>query len=157
MSAWDYINVNIPENIDQKMNFILKRFIVDFFCKGIEITQKNRSNMQLLLISIKNKNLYNELSEKIETSMKSTKNKSPTKIEPVVKKKPHVNSQVEYYCNETRDENRFVTAWFYINTNVKDQNENYKLKRLVVDIFCNSTNITDINRKNIENLVDKIK
>jgi hypothetical protein len=58
--------------------------------------------MQLLLVGIKSKNLYNELSEKIETSTKSI-NTSPVKNEPQVKKKPHVQTQVEYYCNDTRD------------------------------------------------------
>lgn len=49
-----------------------------------------------------------------------------------------------------------VTAWFYINSNVKDPNENFKLKKTLIDMFC-ASNVTEKNRANVERMVKSVK
>lgn len=68
----------------------------------------------------------------------------------------HHKEQVEYQCTNNKDDTRFMTAWFQINTNVKDVSHNADLKNLVVDNFVSGTDITDRNRANVENMVAKL-
>ena len=51
--------------------------------------------MQRLIDGIKSEELKNELTRKHEN----------------YKRFIHHKSQVEYFCTDTKDENRFVTAW----------------------------------------------
>lgn len=69
----------------------------------------------------------------------------------------HHKEQVQYYCSDTKDDCRFMTAWFYVNTNLVDSTSNTELKRFIVDCFLDSTNITPKNRANVENMIVNLK
>jgi len=79
---------------DKDLNVKLKRSAVNIFCKDKKITQTNRDNMRKLINGIKNEDLKNELTRKLENQNGK-----------------HHRSQVEYFCTDLKDENRFVTAW----------------------------------------------
>jgi len=84
--------------------------------------------MSILISGIKIDDTKQELNDKIKELEKISIHKS----------------QVELYCNDIKDENCFVTAWNYINENVSDkkyQETNIKMKRIVVEIFCQNTTI----------------
>jgi hypothetical protein len=77
-----------------------------------------------------------------------------------LQQKNHHKSQVEYYCYDYKDENRFITAWDYINANAPESKEiemNAELKRILVDIFCRDSKITKTNRTNMQNLIKGVK
>jgi hypothetical protein len=42
--------------------------------------------------------------------------------------------QLDHYCNDIKDDNRYQTAWFYVNTNVKVTSENADLKKYIVEL-----------------------
>lgn len=64
---------------------------------------------------------------------------------------------VTQQCHDEKDDGRFTTAWFYINTNIKDTKDNSILKHMVVDTFVASKNITLKNRSNVEQMVKNLK
>jgi hypothetical protein len=47
-----------------------------------------------------------------------------------------------------------MTAWFYVNSNVKDDLSKAELKRQIVENFLKSNNVTDHNRKNVKNMIN---
>jgi hypothetical protein len=50
-----------------------------------------------------------------------------------------------------------MTAWFYINTNIKDLNQNYKLKIFMTDLFCGDENLTENNQNNVLRLINNLQ
>lgn len=50
-----------------------------------------------------------------------------------------------------------MTAWFQVNSNVKENDPNKELKRRIVEIYIDANNVTDKNRKNVKNMVNSIK
>jgi hypothetical protein len=64
--------------------------------------------------------------------------------------------------SDTRDENRFQTAWFYINENVTDKELNADLKRLLLRTYISGNKqgisfITPLNHANVTNLIQNMK
>jgi negative regulator of replication initiation len=50
-----------------------------------------------------------------------------------------------------------MTAWFYINSNVKEIELNKDLKRRIVDNFLRSSNLTTKNKRNFKMMIQAIK
>lgn len=50
-----------------------------------------------------------------------------------------------------------MTAWFYVNSNVKDENIKKFFHTRIVDNFMRSTNTTKKNRDNVKNVVNSLK
>lgn len=55
------------------------------------------------------------------------------------------------------DDNRFQTAWFYVNENCPDSVTNSNLKRLIVDKFCEISEPSASNKANMFKMVNAIK
>lgn len=91
--------------------------------------------MQKLIDNIKDLALKKELSFVLNKKSKSE----------------HYLEQVTYFCKNNIDENRFVTAWDYIEVNVKhDVDLSLQLKKAVVDFFCSDPDITENNKENLK-------
>jgi len=63
---------------------------------------------------------------------------------------------VTYYCNDENDDGRFTTAWFYVNTNINEEEYNTELKRMIVNFFLSGNNVTTKNRFNVEQMVSNM-
>lgn len=64
---------------------------------------------------------------------------------------------VDYYCKDEKDDSRFMTAWFYVNSNVKIKDFNANLKRKIIDNYFTAKNTTEHNKTNIKNMVNAEK
>lgn len=138
MTAWFYVNTNATED---GPNANLKRRIVDIFLRSDHITDKNRKNIRNMMNSLKDEDLKKELTDKIRNQEKSK----------------YDIEQVEYFCNDEDDDSRFMSAWFYVNSSVKDDNTKKFLRRRIVDNFMRSSNTTKKNRDNVKNMVNSLK
>lgn len=80
------------------------RIVQNFINGGDSITSQNRANMERMVNNTKDVQLRKVLSRQL----KAQKSKAALS---------HHKAQVEYFCSGS-DENRWQTAWFYINENV---------------------------------------
>lgn len=94
-----------------------------------------------MINSLKDENFKQELKDKIQTQEKFD---GQRKI-------------VDYYCKDESDDSRFMTAWFQVNSNVKDDESNKSLKRLVIENFLHSKHITEKNKTNVSNMINGLK
>jgi chromatin segregation and condensation protein Rec8/ScpA/Scc1 (kleisin family) len=101
----------------------------------------NKVNVAKMINSLKDEDFKQELLDKIQTYEKYD---GQRKI-------------VDYYCKDENDDSRFMTAWFYISSNVLDEESNKSLKRHVIENFLHSKNITEKNKTNVNNMINGVK
>merc|ERR1712072_549675 len=89
----------------------------------------------------------------------STKKNETVEKELTAEQKKIKNNKdtVNYYCNDDRDDSRFMTAWFFVNTNVTDIAQNTELKKIIIDSYVKSPNTTAKNKENVEKMINGLK
>lgn len=90
-----------------------------------EITEKRGSSLDPTPNKKRGSTLFGGFGKKKENE--------PTELTAAQKKIKNNKDMVEYYCNDERDDSRFMTAWFFVNTNVTDATQNIELKKLIID------------------------
>jgi len=87
------------------------------------------------------------MQEKLQTIFDqkgATKKRGTVEKELTAEQKKIKNNKdmVNYYCNDDRDDSRFMTAWFFVNTNVTNIAQNTELKKTIIDSYVKSPNTT---------------
>jgi Zn-finger protein len=108
------------------------------------------------------------LQEKLQTifdQKSATKKRGSTKKNETVEKEltaeqkkiKNNKDMVYYYCNDEKDDASYMTAWFFVNTNVTDIAQNTELKKSIIDSYVKSTYSTAKNKQNVEKMINGLK
>jgi hypothetical protein len=116
MTAWKYVD----DIRDKKAEYKLRAVVIERYVESKVTTSKDSEDLNNAIKALSDAQMQEKLQKILDQKGASKKSgstkKNETEVKPSVKKIKHDKEMVDYYCNDERDDARFMTAWTYISS-----------------------------------------